>query len=242
MRSESMPKVIAMIPARIGSKRVPKKNLRIINGQPLISYSIAAAVASNVFDAIYINSDAEIFSEFADNKQVHFYKRPEELGSDETNNDQFVSDFMSNIKGDILIQLLPTSPLITPEEISGFVNEMIRQEYDTLISVIDIQIACVYKHAPLNFKLLEPHIPSQLMIPVQAYATVLMGWSYKSFCTNMNRYGFAYHGADSKIGYYPLKGFSEIDIDNEEDFELAEIALRYRNSNEKKNKRVYYEK
>ena len=58
----------------------------------------------------------------------------------------------------------------------------------------------------------------------------------------MNRYGFAYHGADSKIGYYPLKGFSEIDIDNEEDFELAEIALRYRNSNEKKNKRVYYEK
>ena len=235
-----MQKIVAMIPARLGSKRVPKKNLRFINGKPLITYCIDAAIQSNVFDQIYINSDAEIFSRIAKSKHIEFYKRPGILGSDTTNNDQFVSDFIAHINGDILIQLLPTSPLITPEEIRGFVQGMIEGNFDTYISVANIQIACIYKKAPLNFKLLEPHIPSQLMNPVQAYATVLMGWSYSTFLKNMDSYGFAYHGGDSNIGYYPLNGLSEIDIDNEEDFELAEIALRYRD-NQETFRKIYYE-
>ena len=46
----------------------------------------------------------------------------------------------------------------------------------------------------------------------------------------MEKYGFAYHGTDSKIGYFPLKGLSEIDIDEEKDFQLAEVALQYKNN------------
>jgi len=233
-------KIIAMIPARIGSKRVPKKNLRLINGQPLISYSIDAAIKADIFDEIYINSDAEIFSEIAEGKDIEFYKRPERLGSDATNNDEFVADFISKVNGDILIQLLPTSPLITPDEIRGFVQSMIDGNNDTFISVISNQIACIYKNKPINFELLEPHISSQQMIPVKAYATVLMGWTYKSFNESMRKYGFAYHGTDTKIGYYTLIGLSEIDIDNEEDFELAEVALKFRDRKEKY-KIEYYE-
>ncbi len=88
--------------------------------------------------------------------------------------------------------------------------------------------------------LLEPHISSQDMIPVQSYATVLMGWTYASFKNSMRKFGFAYHGADSKIGYYVLKGLSEIDIDNEDDFQLAEVALQFQN-NVKRFENKYYE-
>lgn len=235
------PKIIAMIPARIGSKRVPKKNLRLINGKPLIAYSIEAALESEVFDEIYINSDADIFLEIASDKGIRFYKRPVELGSDSTNNDEFVTDFISKVNGDILIQLLPTSPLITPGEIRSFVDAMIDGNFETFVSVVNNQIACIYKSKPVNFKLLEPHISSQQMTPVQAYATVLMGWTYESFKESMKKYGFAYHGTDSKIGYYTLKGLSEIDIDNEEDFELAEVALKYK-ANKEHYKIEYYEK
>jgi CMP-N-acetylneuraminic acid synthetase len=235
-----MSKIIAMIPARIGSKRVPQKNLRMIDGQPLISYSVDSAIKSDVFDEVYINSDADIFSTIASNMGINFYRRPEYLGSDETNNDQFVSDFISKVDADILIQLLPTSPLITPEEIKGFVLSMLDGNYDTFISVVNQQIACIYDKKPINFNRLEPHISSQLMTPVQAYATVLMGWSYSSFNANMEKYGFAYHGGNSKIGYYTLKGLSEIDIDNEEDFVLAEIALKYR-ANIFNYKKEYYD-
>lgn len=225
-----MKKIVAMIPARLGSQRVPKKNLRFLNGKPLISYSIESAKQSEIFDEIYINSEADIFSEIADEQDIKFYKRPAELSSNSSINDDFAFDFVKNISGDILVQLLPTSPLITPQEIREFTLRMIDENYDTLVSVEDHQIACVYENKPVNFELLESHRSSQTMKPIQSYATVLMAWTYESFVRNMNKYGFAYHGADGNIGYHTLKGLSTIDIDNEEDFALAEVALMYRHN------------
>ena len=66
------------------------------------------------------------------------------------------------------------------------------------------------------------------MTPVQAYATVFMGWKYENFWSNMEKYGSAYHGGDGKVGYYPVAGLSTIDIDNEDDFELAERIIKSR--------------
>ena len=118
-------KLIAMIPARLGSKRVLKKNLRLLNGRPLISYNIETAVKSGLFDDVYVNSESDIFSEIAYRYGAKFYKRPEKFSTDSANNDQFAYDFIDNTDGDILIQILPTSPLISSKEIKGFVNYMI---------------------------------------------------------------------------------------------------------------------
>lgn len=237
-----MSKIIAMIPARLGSQRVPKKNLRLLNGIPLISYAIEAAKQSGVFDEIYVNSESDILGEIAINLGVNFYKRPPEFASNSSNNDDFAYDFIKNSNGDILIQLLPTSPLITPQEIKNFVNDMVKTKCETFVSVLNHQIACVYQRNPINFKYLEPHISSQDMIPVQSYATVLMGWTYISFKQSMEKYGFAYHGTDTNKGYFVLKGFSEIDIDNEEDFLLAEIAVKFKENTDNNNYKIeYYE-
>jgi CMP-N,N'-diacetyllegionaminic acid synthase len=231
-----------MIPARLGSQRVKKKNLRLLNGKPLITYSIEAAISSKVFDEIYINSEAEIFGEIAEQYNVKFYKRSENLASDKTINDEFAYDFIQNVPGDILVQLLPTSPLITPEEIKGFVSEMIAKDYDTLVSVANNQIACLYEGKPINFNLLKPHESSQNVIPVQSYATVLMAWTYSSFKKHMKKHGCAYYGSDGKTGYYVLKGLSTIDIDNEEDLELAEVALVSRSKSHKLEEEYYIPK
>ena len=221
-------KIIAMIPARLGSQRVPKKNLRLMNGKPLISYSIEAAKNAGCFDEIYVNSEADVFGEIAAGLGVRFYKRPPDLASNAAINDDFALDFVRNVPGDVLVQLLPTSPLITPKEIRGFVTEMMRGDRDTLVSVTPHQIACVYDGKPVNFKLTEPHRSSQTMVPVQSYATVLMAWRYATFLDHMARLGYAYHGADGRTGYFPIRGLSTIDIDNEEDFALAEVALAHR--------------
>lgn len=221
-----------MIPARLGSKRVPKKNLRLILGKPLIAYCIEAARQAGVFEEIYVNSESRIFGDIAEEYGVQFYQRPAQLASDETINDAFAFDFVKNVPGDVLVQLLPTSPLITPEEIRGFVSYMLDGGYDTLVSVESHQIACVYKGRPVNFHLTEPHRSSQTMEPVQSYATVLMAWTYHSFVENMNKHGCAYHGGTGRTGYYVLSGLSTIDIDNEADFQLAEVALRYRQNPE----------
>ena len=81
-------KIIAMIPARLGSKRVPKKNLRIIDGQPLISYVIDTVLSCKVFDEVYVNSESEVFRQIAHEKGVMFYKRPEVYSSDLATNDE----------------------------------------------------------------------------------------------------------------------------------------------------------
>lgn len=232
-------KKIAMIPARMGSQRVPKKNLRLINGKPLIYYAVQSAKAAGCFDEIYINSESEIFREIAEELGIKFYKRPEALSSNSAINDDFAIDFINNTSGDLLIQLLPTSPLITAVEISNFVSEAASGKWDTLISTNNHQIACVYDNKPINFLQMEPHRSSQEMAPVSSYATVLMAWGYENFKSNMKQYGFAYHGADGRVGYFPITGLSSIDIDNEEDFKLAEVALAYRESNSFLKKEYY---
>lgn len=230
-------KVIAMIPARYGSKRVKKKNLRLIDGKPLISYVIEVVKKTNIFDEIYVNSEHEIFGKLAEEYGVKFYNRPEEFSTDKSTNDEFGLDFINNVEGDVLIQILPTSPLITAEEIENFTRHMLDKNLDTLISVEESQIACLYKGEPLNFSRLKINPPSQEMTPVLAYATVLMGWTYESFRANMEKFGAAYHGGDTLTEYFPVRGLATVDIDREEDFVLAEsliLARKNADSNEVK--------
>ena len=130
-----MSKVIAMIPARMGSKRIPKKNIRLLNGKPLIQYAIDAVKDADCFDEIWINSESQVIEKIANSSGVNFYKRPKKFSTDSASNDMWTEDFFKNVGGDIVIQVLPTSPFITPAEIKEFVQTFVYNGYDTLISM-----------------------------------------------------------------------------------------------------------
>lgn len=217
-------KIIAMIPARLGSKRVKNKNLREINGKALVAYPIEAAIKSGIFDEIYLNSEADEFKEIAKKYGIKFYKRKSELAQDDATNDAFAADFIDNVKCDILVQLLPTSPFISDEIIKDFIKNM--ENVETLVSVKNVKIECFYKNSPINFDPLGITLPSQMLEPVQAYSCGIMGWNTARYKENMKIHGAAYHGGSGKIGTYVLKGFSTVDIDEEEDFQLAEIVAK----------------
>ncbi|MBU1216494.1 cupin domain-containing protein [bacterium] len=228
-----------MIPARLGSKRVPKKNLRLMDGKPLISYVIESVKATNLFDAIYLNSEADVFENIAKEHGIEFYRRDAVFASDTSTNDEFGLDFLQNVSTDILIQILPTSPFLTPEEIIAFTQKMLKEELDTLISVEHKQIASVYENKPINFDKFKVNPPSQTMEPLKVYATALMGWKSEVFQENMKKYGSAYHGGDGQTDFFELRGLSTIDIDREEDFILAE-SLMLAKKNAKQNEICYY--
>jgi CMP-N-acetylneuraminic acid synthetase/quercetin dioxygenase-like cupin family protein len=219
-------KVVAMIPARMGSTRVLKKNIRLLNGVPMISYAIRAAKASGCFDEVYVNSESDILGAIAIEEGVKFYKRPGELSTNSATNDEFTADFIKNIDCDVLIQILPTSPFISKDDIVSFTKKIIDDDLDTLVSVANQQIECVYDDSPVNFDQKKLSPPSQDLIPVQAYACGLMGWKTSNYINNMDEYGCGYHGGDGKIKFYVLDGFAVIDIDNEKDFQLAEVVAR----------------
>lgn len=231
-----MSKLVAMIPARLGSKRITKKNLRILNDKPLVAYAIEVAIQSECFDEIYLNSESLIFKEIAEKYKIKFYHRPEYLSEDDKTNDHFAEDFLQNVDCDKLIQILPTSPFITVKEIKNFISEI--DNYDTLISTVDQQIESLYQDSSINFDKQKVTPPSQELEPIKTYACSLMGWDKSNFLENMKKYNAAYHGGDGKVGYFTLKGYSTIDIDTEEDFQLAEITARYLKS--KENFKVQY--
>ena len=170
-----------MIPARMGSKRVKLKNLREIDGIPLIEYIITAAKKSGIFDEIYINSESEVFKGIAEKHEIKFYKRSEALAQDDVTNDAFAFDFLENVKCETLIQLLPTSPFISAETIQEFVQTMYDNKYETLISVRKNQIECVYDGKPVNFDDKQITLPSQQLEPVYSYACGIMGWNSEAY-------------------------------------------------------------
>ena len=125
-----------------------------------------------------------------------------------------------------MVQLLCTSPFINVNEITSFVKEIKAKNLDTLISVKNEQIECVYDGNPINFNQKGQTLPSQDLKPVQVYACGIMGWKYDAFFHNMKKFNSGYHGGDGNTGFFELKGFSTIDIDNEEDFQLAELVSK----------------
>ena len=219
-------KIVCMIPARLGSKRVKLKNLREINGLRLIDYPIAAAKESGIFDEIYVNSESEVFEEIANQHGVKFYKRDERFSADDATNDVFMHDFLSNVDCDIVIQLLPTSPFIDAQIIRDFVDEMLKEEADTMISVKEVKIECLYNSVPINYDALDKTKPSQTLTPVLAYACGIMGWKKEMYMNNMGILKAAYHGGTGRTKTYTLKGYATVDIDEEEDFQLAEVIAR----------------
>jgi len=92
-------KNVAMIPARLGSKRVHDKNLRLIGGKPLVAYIVEAVIESGVFalDDIYLNSESDIIKNIADDYGIKFYIRPSEFSTDTASNDDWVLDFINKV-------------------------------------------------------------------------------------------------------------------------------------------------
>lgn len=222
-----MNKTIIMIPARINSSRVPKKNIRLINGKPLVAYAIEAAllaVQGGVADEVYVNSEDDLIGEIAGSYSdfnVKFYKRNAFLSNDDIQNEWFVQDFIKNVPCETLIQLLPTSPFITTRDICDFYSYMLKRDLDTLVSVKNVQIECMYDTVPVNFMKSHFLLPSQKVKPVQAYACGLMAWKTSVYMSNMH-IGGPYHGFTGKTDYFTLSGYATIDIDNENDFILAD--------------------
>ena len=233
-------KIVGMIPARMGSKRVKKKNLRLLNGKPLVEYIFTSASKAKYLDEIYINSEDPIFKQLAKPFGIKYYQRDIALAGEDTTNDHFADDFLRNIDCDILIQILPTSPFIQAEDINSFIEHMLENNLETLTSVEAKQIGCIYNEKPVNFDknlILEK---SQDLEPIYAYTGALMGWNRNKFIENMDKYGCAYHGNNTRLDHYVWDGLSTIDIDNEEDFILADQLMRAQEI-EVSSKAEYYE-
>ena len=116
---------ICLIPARGGSKRIKKKNIKMFHGKPLIAWSIEAAKSSKLFDLICVSTDDNEIAEIAKSYGANVpFVRPKHLSNDTANDkevrDHFISWMASNnIRADILCYLYATAPFITKDTLLG---------------------------------------------------------------------------------------------------------------------------
>jgi len=217
-------RIIAMVPARKGSTRLKIKNLAMVNGRPMISYAIRAAVESGVFDKVVVNADHPKFEAIAERYGADFYLRPEKLGRSDTKSDDVVLDFMEKHPCDAAAWVNPTSPLQTADTVREVVQSFQEQALDGLITVEDKQVHCVFDGKPVNYSDQGKFAQTQDLRPVQPFVYSVMMWRTEPFRAAMARDGHAFFLG--KMGYHPVDRYASIIVKTAEDLLLVDAIAR----------------
>ncbi len=135
---------LAVIPARGGSKRVPRKNILQIAGKPLIGWSIESALHSKYIDKVIVTSDDEEILAISKQCGAEIINRPIELANDTATTFSALKHTIDNVDyHDYIILLQPTSPLRTSEHIDEAIAHLELHSADAIISVSEME------HSPL---------------------------------------------------------------------------------------------
>lgn len=140
--------IVALIPARSGSKRLKNKNIRLINGKPLIAYSVIQALKLKDVDYVIVSTDSKKYAKIAEKYGAkYFYTRPKKISGDYSSdldtfkfNENWLNNNL-NYKTDIYIHLRPTFPNRDVKDIKKMLN-ILKKNYkdlDSIRSVIKIK-------------------------------------------------------------------------------------------------------
>ena len=133
-------KVLAIIPARGGSKGFPKKNIALLNGLPLIAWTIQASLKSKYICKTLVTSDSEEILDISNHYGAEVLKRPDEYATDSSSSEDVVRHTLSSLKQefDYIILLQPTSPLRNAEDIDAAFELFFVSKATSLISVCEV--------------------------------------------------------------------------------------------------------
>ena len=135
-------RVIAIIPARSGSKGVPNKNIRMLGGYPLIAWSISAAKKTRLINEVVVSTDSEEYAQIANNYGASVpFLRPVSLSKDDSSDLSCIQHALGEIRNingrpDIIVHLRPTTPLRDPKLIDSAIEDfLLDRTYTAMRSV-----------------------------------------------------------------------------------------------------------
>jgi CMP-N-acetylneuraminic acid synthetase len=147
---------LAIVPARGGSKRLPRKNILDLNGKPLITYSIKAGLKSNYVDSVVVSSDNSEVLKIAKEHKAQTVKRPDFLANDTATTFDAIKHTIENFeKYDYIVLLQPTSPLRDARHIDEAIELLDEKNADAIVSI------CEMEHSPLWSNSLDESLSMQ---------------------------------------------------------------------------------
>lgn len=225
-------RIIAIIPARSGSKGLPDKNIRPLDGKPLIAYSIVQAQETGIFDEIFLSTDSKKYAIIAEQygANVPFF-RSDKLATDTASTWDCIKEALDQYSAvgrvfDIFVILQPTSPLRLARDIIAAVETMMLNHADAVVSVSEAHHSPLwYNTLPENKSLngfLREEIQTKTRQALPTYYRI-NGAVYvvktESFLRSQNIY-------DCNSFAYIMPRENSIDIDTLLDFSIAEHLLK----------------
>ena len=133
-------KILAVIPARKGSKGIKNKNIKKFNGKPLIAWSIELAQKSSLIDKVILSTDDKKIAQIGKKYGADVpFLRPKELARDNSPSVDSVLHLLKNIESfDYILLLQPTSPLRKLSDINGIINFSLKYKYKSTLSISEI--------------------------------------------------------------------------------------------------------
>ena len=214
--------IVAFIPARIGSKSIPEKNIKLFCGKPLIFWILEQLQESNV-DEIVVAADSEkiknIVNSFSFSK-VKFYDRKKENSSDDSSTESVVLEYIKQSSlsdSDVFMLVQVTSPFTQKEHFNG--GLLLLQKYDSVLScTIDKKFVWGEDGIPLNYDINNRPRRQDFkgnLIENGAFYISKVG----NIITNNNR-------ISGNIGIYKMPIHTSIEIDDPLDWLLAESVMK----------------
>jgi len=223
-------KILAIIPARGGSKGLPRKNIKNLAGKPLIAWTIESALKSRYLDRVIVSTEDKEIAKIARRYGAEVIERPKKLATDKAETIKVIFHVLRSLKKEnytpeIIILLQPTSPLRSMNDVDKAIEYFLKNGCESVVSVYE------FEHSPYwtfeikkryltpifgwkYFKIRRQDLP-KIYIPNGAIfiADVEILEKYKSFYTH-------------KTLPYIMPVERSVDIDNEIDFKLAELILQ----------------
>jgi CMP-N-acetylneuraminic acid synthetase len=236
-------RIIAIIPARGGSKRLPRKNILPLAGKPLIAYTIEQSLASKYVDRTIVSTEDPAIAEVSLRYKAEVIDRPIELATDKATTLSVLKHVLEKIREegdnpDIIVLLQPTTPLRKEELIDDAIVKLVETGSNAVVSVCELHIGKEWileiKDCKLDFlikrnkdtkstKSSENDTNLKTRTQDQKKAYILNGaiYAYKSKIVEESK---IYNMDDDFIPLIMDKA-SSIDIDNKDDLELAEFYI-----------------
>ena len=219
--------VLAVIPARGGSKGIPRKNLRNLCGKPLIGWTIEAALSSELIDRVVVSTDDTEIADYSLKCGADIpFLRPPSLATDEASSIDVVLHALDEVSDyENLLLLQPTSPLRGGGDIDSMVQQFLREQRSSCVSVCYAREHPYWMYAVSKSGALQQLIPdADVSKGRQQFPTcyVLNGAMYLSSIEKLRKERSFIH---RETGIYLMTPECSIDIDDLFDWSLAEMLL-----------------
>jgi CMP-N-acetylneuraminic acid synthetase len=224
-------KVIAVVPARSGSKGVARKNMRLLGGVPLVTHTLRAAIGANRVDETWLTSECDQILSFGKTEGVFCIKRPDDLATDQASAVSVLEHFLSHqpkpvlLQDPVIVYMQPTSPLRTARHVDEALELFEAPGVESLMSVV------ANDHSPYKFFRIDGGGLLQSLFE-ESLSNVRRQDLPETFRPNGAIYAFTYSAFVSRRGFpsngatpFFMDAESSIDIDTIEDLFLAERTM-----------------